>query len=364
MSIRTLASLQRHLQWALELEHATIPAYLCALYSIPEGANVAAQQQLRAVVMEEMLHMVLVANVLNAVGGCPKVDDPAFVPSYPTTLPHSDGSVCVQLRRFDREALQTFLKIERPEPPQAKPEPERYHSIGQFYDAIEAGLRQLAGELGPALFSGSVLRQVDPTRWYYGGGGRPIVVSDLASALAALDEIKAQGEGLPHSVFDDQAPFGKRELAHYFRFEQLRQGRFYRPEDSPRSGPSGDPLPLRWDQVHPMRANPRILSPGSRGLRRAPSARGRASWRRRTAATPPLADYAGQPEVHALMRRFNLDYTALLRALHGAFNGQPALLFEAVPMMYRLKYQAQALMQLPCGDASGETVGPSFEYCV
>lgn len=334
MSIRTLASLQRHLQWALELEHATIPAYLCALYSIPEGANVAAQQQLRAVVMEEMLHMVLVANVLNAVGGCPKVDDPAFVPSYPTTLPHSDGSVCVQLRRFDREALQTFLKIERPEPPQAKPEPERYHSIGQFYDAIEAGLRQLAGELGPALFSGSVLRQVDPTRWYYGGGGRPIVVSDLASALAALDEIKAQGEGLPHSVFDDHAPFGQRELAHYFRFEQLRQGRFYRPEDSPRSGPSGDPLPLRWDQVHPMRANPR------------------------------MADYAGQPEVHALMRRFNLDYTALLRALHGAFNGQPALLFEAVPMMYRLKYQAQALMQLPCGDASGETVGPSFEYCV
>ena len=179
-----------------------------------------------------------------------------------------------------------------------------------------------------------MLRQVDPTRWYYGGGGRPIVVSDLASALAALDEIKAQGEGLPHSVFDDQAPFGKRELAHYFRFEQLRQGRFYRPEDSPRSGPSGDPLPLRWDQVHPMRANPR------------------------------MADYAGQPEVHALMRRFNLDYTALLRALHGAFNGQPALLFEAVPMMYRLKYQAQALMQLPCGDASGETVGPSFEYCV
>lgn len=334
MSIRTLASLQRHLQWALELEHATIPAYLCALYSIPEGANVAAQQQLRAVVMEEMLHMVLVANVLNAVGGCPKVDDPAFVPSYPTTLPHSDGSVYVQLRRFDREALQTFLKIERPEPPQAKPEPERYHSIGQFYDAIEDGLRQLAGELGPALFSGSALRQIDPTRWYYGGGGRPIVVSDLASALAALDEIKAQGEGLPHSVFDDQAPFGQRELAHFFRFEQLRQGRYYRPEDSPRSGPSGDPLPLRWDQVHPMRSN------------------------------PCMADYADQPEVHALMRRFNLDYTALLRALHGAFNGQPALLFEAVPMMYRLKYQAQALMQLPCGDASGETVGPSFEYCV
>lgn len=332
--IKTVESLRRHLQWALELEHATIPAYLCALYSIPEGVNLAAQQQLRAVVMEEMLHMVLVANVLNAVGGEPRVDDPAFVPRYPTTLPHSDGSVCVHLRRFDREALQTFLQIERPEPPQAKPEPERYHSIGQFYDAIEDGLRRLAAQLGPGLFSGSVLRQIDPTRWYYGGGGRPVVVQDLSTALAALDEIKAQGEGLPHSVFDDHAPFGRRELAHYFRFRQLQLGRFYRPEDSPRSGPSGEALPLRWDPVHPMRANPR------------------------------MAAYAEQPEVLALMRRFNLGYTALLRALHGAFNGQPSLLFEAVPMMAALKIQAQALMRLPCGDGSGETVGPSFEYCV
>lgn len=334
MSIRTVESLHRHLQWALELEHATIPAYLCALYSIPEQANRAAQHTLRGVVMEEMLHMVLVANVLNAVGGQPKVDDPDFVPRYPTTLPHSDGSVHVHLRRFDRQALATFMAIERPEPARARPEPERYHSIGQFYDAIEDGLRHLAGKLGPALFSGPAQRQIDPVRWYYGGGGRPIVVHDLASALAALDEIKAQGEGLPHSVFDDHAPFGRRELAHYFRFNELHLGRFYRPEDSPKGGPTGDLLPVQWQDVHPMRANPR------------------------------MADHRDQPDVHALMRRFNLGYTALLRALHGAFNGQPSLLFEAVPMMYALKAQAQALMQVPCGDGSGETVGPSFEYCV
>jgi hypothetical protein len=332
--IKTVASLRQHLQWALELEHSTIPPYLCALYSIPEGANPTAQQTLKAVVMEEMLHMVLVANVLNAVGGEPQVDDPAFVPQYPTKLPHSDGSVKVHLRRFDAQALDTFLAIERPEPPHAKPEPEKYHTIGQFYDAIEDGLKRLAGELGPALFSGSPQRQVDPVRWYYGGGGKPVVVTDLKSALAALNEIKAQGEGLPHSVFDDHAPFGKQELAHYFRFEQLRQGRFYRPEDSPKSGPTGDYLPLQWDAVLPMRANPR------------------------------MQDYEDQPEVHALMRRFNLGYTALLRALHTAFNGQPSMLFEAVPLMYPLKYQAQALMRVPCGDGSGETVGPSFEYCV
>ena len=62
------------LQHALMLEHATIPAYLCALYSIEDGTNVEAAEIIRSVVMEEMLHMVLVANVLNAVGGEPSVD--------------------------------------------------------------------------------------------------------------------------------------------------------------------------------------------------------------------------------------------------------------------------------------------------
>jgi len=37
MPITTVASLRTHLQWALELEHSTIPPYLCALYSIPDG---------------------------------------------------------------------------------------------------------------------------------------------------------------------------------------------------------------------------------------------------------------------------------------------------------------------------------------
>src|SRR5690606_14644850 len=41
MPITTVASLRTHLQWALELEHSTIPPYLCALYSIPDGSNVA-----------------------------------------------------------------------------------------------------------------------------------------------------------------------------------------------------------------------------------------------------------------------------------------------------------------------------------
>ena len=37
--IETIDSLHEHLQWAIELEHATIPPYLCALYSLDPARN-------------------------------------------------------------------------------------------------------------------------------------------------------------------------------------------------------------------------------------------------------------------------------------------------------------------------------------
>ena len=38
----TLDDLKENLQTAMELEHSTIPPYLCALYSIKEGKNLMA----------------------------------------------------------------------------------------------------------------------------------------------------------------------------------------------------------------------------------------------------------------------------------------------------------------------------------
>ncbi|HSF19405.1 MAG TPA: ferritin-like domain-containing protein [Vicinamibacteria bacterium] len=37
--ISTLESLRVHLRWALELEHSTLPPYLCALYSLDPDRN-------------------------------------------------------------------------------------------------------------------------------------------------------------------------------------------------------------------------------------------------------------------------------------------------------------------------------------
>src|SRR2546421_835393 len=59
---------------AVELEHATIPTYLYALYSLQPGGNLKIQSLVRSVVWEEMLHMSLACNVLNAIGGSPVIE--------------------------------------------------------------------------------------------------------------------------------------------------------------------------------------------------------------------------------------------------------------------------------------------------
>ena len=67
--IVTFDDLREHLQWAIELEHPTLPPYLCALYSLDPEWNPAAVEVAASVFAEEMLHLALAANLLNAVGG-------------------------------------------------------------------------------------------------------------------------------------------------------------------------------------------------------------------------------------------------------------------------------------------------------
>ena len=106
--ITTIEDLHEHLQWAIELEHATIPPYLCALYSIKDGSNIESVEVIQSVFIEEMLHMALVANIMIATGGSPKLDYPEFIAKYPTPLPHSDESFQVDLNKFSPEVLNVF----------------------------------------------------------------------------------------------------------------------------------------------------------------------------------------------------------------------------------------------------------------
>src|SRR5215212_10004675 len=98
--ITTIEQLHRYLYAALQLEHATIPPYLTGLYSLHPQTNSAAQHILRVVAVEEMLHLSLAANVLNAVGGTPDLTGADFVPQYPTYLPDGEQDFTVDLQPF------------------------------------------------------------------------------------------------------------------------------------------------------------------------------------------------------------------------------------------------------------------------
>ena len=53
---------------------------------------------IHSVFIEEMLHLTLAANILNAVGGSPNLDYPGIMPSYPTFLAHSNEAFQVGAR--------------------------------------------------------------------------------------------------------------------------------------------------------------------------------------------------------------------------------------------------------------------------
>ena len=343
--ITDIAGLHRHLHAALQLEHATIPPYLTALYSIRPGTNSEAYHIIRAVVVEEMLHLTLAANVLNAVGGTPDLTEPGFMPRYPAYLPDGEEDFRVDLRRFSQEAIETFLKIERPalspedEPPIVARErtegslrashvedgsTEHFYSIGEFYRAISESLEHLHEQHGAALFSGDPARQIGP-EYYYSGGGDIIAVTDIHSARAALELIAEQGEGVTDHVFQE----GK-EIPHYFRFEQLLLGRYYREGDA-RGEPSGGGVEVDWDAVFPIRTNARV------------------------------ADYPEGSDLRAGAERFNSEYRDFLGFLTQALQGEPQRFIEAVGDMFRFKEMSCQLMQQPIDGSGGEHAAPTFE---
>jgi CDGSH-type Zn-finger protein len=336
MTVHDIESLRKHLQWAIQIEHTTIPPYLCALYTIKDGHNQEAAEILRSIFMEEMLHMTLAANILNAIGGSPQFDKPDFIATYPAYLPHSDRSFQVPLGKFSRPVIDTMMKFEKPEAEGAPPEDDNYETFGQFYDAIENGLIQLSKELGQErLFCGDPGRQITEDSFSYGGSGRIIAITDLDSALEALEEIIEQGEGLDHgSIWDgDRNMFHheREEVGHYFRLNQIVNGRYYTQGDTPQSGPTGKPFEVDWEAIYNMQPNPRS------------------------------SDYPVGSDVEVAMLRFNTAYSEMLGTMQQAFNGNPAKLTASIGAMMELKNLAVDLMKLPSGE--GQTcAGPSFEY--
>ena len=229
--------MRNHLRQAAELELSTIPLYLYAAYSIQTqgtyqwAAGMSAFRTIRSVVIEEMLHLCLVRNLLTAIGGGDdfRLYDEAVMPTYPSPMLHRVPTLMLQLEPCTTDLMSNvFMPLELPAKPAAPAQGEQYSTIGQFYDAIVLGFETLSG---PELWQDPRPDlQYNRAYWNQDGGGKPLVVTDLPSALGAITTIVEQGEGAAPG--DDEVPmnpadpsFGFEELSHYAKFQRIAAGR-------------------------------------------------------------------------------------------------------------------------------------------
>jgi rubrerythrin len=321
----TREELYSYLQNAIELEHATIPPYLTAMFSLkPSNANIS--RLIGSIVRQEMMHMTIAANVLNAIGGQPQTNKPEFIPTYPGPLPMSIGGAGfdVGIAAFSKSLLENvFMKIEEPEHPipvkrALAAAPDQYATIGEFYEAIIAKIRAL----GNRIFVPAVERQV--LSWFPPDQLYPI--TNVDSACSALDIIVRQGEGTTRDPM--QSPG---DPAHYYKFGEIVAGRRIVKQGTGWAY-AGEPIPYDEGGVYPMKPNPTLA-----GFPRGSQARTRAE-------------------------QFAYNYTSLLNALQRAFNGEPKHIDVVIGLMYDLKVMAVALMSTPLWDGDGMNAGPCYEY--
>jgi rubrerythrin len=238
--ISEAAHLQHMLAMALQLEFSTIPVYGTALYSITDTSSLAFQH-LKSVMIEEMYHVNQAANLLVAVGGKPCFTGKA-APAYPAYLPGANQKTTpyLSIRPASRDLVKdVFMAIEHPAPVQAPAEGKNYDSIGQFYKAIKDGIEKVGNDA----FKNSGQNGKQRLDYYIGKqGGKPTYVTDVKTALHAIETIVEQGEGAinpthplnPLQPFGSYNHYGQRldgtygpilgtpfELSHYYKFKTI-----------------------------------------------------------------------------------------------------------------------------------------------
>lgn len=381
--------LQDFLQLAILIEHSTIPPYLTALYSIKDGANLLASQIIRSVAAEEMRHMIMVCNVMNAVDIQPSVNQPENYPVYPMKLP-MNVDFFIGLEKFSTNSMATFIAIESRSSLMVKDSTSDHdtektvllskdrvettdfwnmkdlteflekniNSISEFYDVLffyivifqiiafyktNQRFPQSFEELNNGgIFTGNPAKQIRPEQ-YDGSGGTLHTVEDLSGVMKVFKEIKGQGEGTDDMIFDiNPSQFEEGAgLAHYFRFKEIFHEHFYiggnyhpfKDDQGMMSvtiPPVGKELPVDWNAAYPMKSNVK------------------------------LADYQSNVLLYAQAKAFNLTYKKLLDTIQAAVEGHAEELQKSILYMYALKEQALELMKQPLN--AQENAGPTFEY--
>ncbi|MBG0850626.1 ferritin-like protein [Streptomyces spinoverrucosus] len=326
--------LKEALQQAVMLELATLPPYLCGLWSIDDSARDGeASSAIGRIVFDEMSHLGLAGNLLTTVGGVPRLADARAVPAYPGPLP---GGVRPELTVFlsglSKDSLDLYSRIEEPDRPVAAA--ETHTSIGAFYTAVLEAFRS-----HPDLITGG--HQLTRNMPHHGEGNNVGALRSLADVEAAIGVIKEQGEGTSASP-ENPHPGEPEELAHFYVFREIFHGRkLVRTAENPD----------RWEF-----AGAEIPMPPALPMGRVPSG----GW----GTSGPLAP---DPETRQLLDAVNRTYSQMLRFLEAAWQADlPAtakeLLNKAVGQMFALQDPARAAMRRPLPDGSGRTYGPEFLF--
>jgi Ferritin-like len=325
--IKTLADALDLLQLAVELEFSTLPPYLYALYSIKPGTNAEASNLIRSVAMQEMTHMCLACNILNALGRNPVLT----APKYPGPLPGSitgggKQPLIVHLYPFSKEAMAQAMSIEEPEAGPIEFPHElglaaapTFMTIGQFYHHLDDFLKKLAASDWKASHN-----QLDDHQFL---PGQIFPVNKYADAHQAIQDIVSEGEGTRETPLDFQG-----EVSHYYRFGELFYDQQLTKADNPKGYVWGKKLGVDWNGVYPA-----ITDPGSHDFSQDPA------------------------EARAAQDACDKAYTRLVQELQRAVTGEAGRLGNAVRAMFDLRIAARHALTVPLAVPT-QVSGPSFRY--
>ena len=235
--------LRKHLQWAADLELWTIPYYLTVLHSIRDRSSLT-YQLVQSVAYQEMLHVQSIANIANAFGAKLQFNFKKYKrgPYNGTALPHLNFKLdspnptdvfapyTAELGSLDLMRINSMCLVEYPvwktgHRPNAREDISEYGSVGEFYQAIEVGAKELVGHL-----TGGI-NQVDMFRHFYTGIKQTTVDADgelgLRQVSGLVESTLTQGEGarsegqIP-AQFVNTADDIRPDWQHYKKFMSIR----------------------------------------------------------------------------------------------------------------------------------------------
>ena len=249
---------------AAEIEHGVMCCYLFTAFSLKKGTDEGVtdaqlrkirnwSRLIRGVAVEEMLHLGAVCNLLTAIGGAPHLRRPNF----PIRMDRR-GGFHLRLAPFSLETMEDFIAIEEPDdivgpdgksrrslPSLVRPRlsdifasEREFHTQGRLYHGIEDGIVYLAQKYGEKqlFISEPDVQTAAPS--HFESLPQLAPVTDLASALEAINVIVVQGEGASRDTPD----------SHYNKFmtiwQEYKEALAEDPEFQPARPVLGNPYAL------------------------------------------------------------------------------------------------------------------------